>query len=417
MAKIFHASLCGLSNFKDQTLSHLDISKTQWLDINIEASTSYLLVPQNSNFRQEYDKWWKITDIMPVNSTCIRTHRDHFVLDFDEEILRKRLEDFCNLEISDLEIIERFKIHDTRDWKLNKNRKSFSQQKWEQYITTCLYRPFDWRAYCHHENVVEYPRHEIVKHLLQPEKFSLMWIRPLAPNYEFSVLAGNKIPHQCAIGNKNAGAGASYFAPLYIYSTTPAEIEMRIARKPNFSAEFLSKLEQNIGYIPTPEAIFYYIYAIFYCPTYRNRYAEFLKRDFPRIPITCNVELFHRLGELGEKLVSLHLMKSPALAQTSSHFIENGGKCIVNMVKYEDCKVFINKKKDGFMDVSEVVWNFQVGGYQVCKEWFKDRKGRTLSQDDIEHYQKIVIALGQSIKLMDKIDAAIPNWPMDAEYN
>ena len=69
------------------------------------------------------------------------------------------------------------------------------------------------------------------------------------------------------------------------------------------------------------------------------------------------------------------------------------------------------------MDVPEAVWNFHVGGYQVCQKWLKDRKGRTLSQADIEHYQKIVVALGQSIDLMAKIDEAIPNWPMDAEYN
>jgi hypothetical protein len=126
-----------------------------------------------------------------------------------------------------------------------------------------------------------------------------------------------------------------------------------------------------------------------------------------------------QLGELGEQLVNLHLMKSPILNQTSSPFINNGGGCIVDAghPKYENGKVVINKQKDGFMDVPEAVWNFQVGGYQVCQKWLKDRKGRTLSQDDIKHYQKIVVALGQSIDLMAKIDAAIPNWPIDAEYN
>jgi hypothetical protein len=87
------------------------------------------------------------------------------------------------------------------------------------------------------------------------------------------------------------------------------------------------------------------------------------------------------------------------------------------VLKYENGKVVINKQKDGFMDVPEAVWNFQVGGYQVCHKWLKDRKGRTLSQDDISHYQKIVVALEQSIKLMAEIDVAIPSWPIDAEYN
>jgi Type ISP C-terminal specificity domain len=155
----------------------------------------------------------------------------------------------------------------------------------------------------------------------------------------------------------------------------------------------------GLAYTPTPEAIFYYIYAIFHSPTYRSRYAEFLKIDFPRVPLTRNVNLFRQLGELGEQLVNLHLMKSPSLDETTSQFSNNGGGCIVDAghPKYENGKVVINKQKDGFMDVPEAVWNFHVGGYQVCQKWLKDRKGRTLSQDDIEHYQKIVVALGQSI--------------------
>ena len=117
--------------------------------------------------------------------------------------------------------------------------------------------------------------------------------------------------------------------------------------------------------------------------------------------------------------MNLHLMKSPILNKISSPFIDNGGGCIVDAghPKYESGKVVINKQKDGFMDVPEAVWNFHVGGYQVCQKWLKDRKGRTLSQADIGHYQKIVVVLGQSIDLMAKIDEAIPSWPLDAEYN
>jgi predicted helicase len=206
---------------------------------------------------------------------------------------------------------------------------------------------------------------------------------------------------------------------MITYPTTPGEIEMDITRKPNISPEFIAKLEQNLGYTPTPEAIFHYIYAILHSPEYRSRYAEFLKGDFPRVPLTRNVDLFRQLGELGEQLVNLHLMKSPTLDEITSQFSNKGGGCIVDAghPKYENGEVVINKQKDGFMDVPEAVWNFHVGGYQVCQKWLKDRKGRTLSQDDIEHYQKIVIALGQSIDLMAKIDAAIPNWPIDAEYN
>jgi predicted helicase len=221
--------------------------------------------------------------------------------------------------------------------------------------------------------------------------------------------------HLASVRTKEGGV----VLPLYLYPETEAERAMNLSRQPNFSQEFLKSITNHLGYIPTPEAIFFYLYAILHSPTYRSRYAEFLKGDFPRVPLTRDVDRFRQLGKLGEKLVNLHLMKSPILNQTSSPFINNGGGCIVDAghPKYENGKVVINKQKDGFMDVPEDVWNFHVGGYQVCQKWLKDRKGRTLSQDDIEHYQKIVVALEQSIDLMAKIDAAIPNWPIDTDYN
>ena len=262
---------------------------------------------------------------------------------------------------------------------------------------------------------MDYPRQELINHVADKDNLCLNIVRQTkADKWAHGLVSEHPTP-AVFVEMKD---GSSVF-PLYLYPTTPGEIEMGITRKPNIAPEFLTKLEQNLGYIPSPEDIFYYIYAIFHSPTYRSRYVEFLKGDFPRVPITRNVDLFRQLGKLGEQLVNLHLMKSPILNKTSSPFIDNGGGCIVDAghPKYESCKVVINKQKDGFMDVPEAVWNFHVGGYQVCQKWLKDRKGRALSQDDIEHYQKIVIALGQSIDLMAKIDEVIPSWPLDAEYN
>jgi predicted helicase len=418
MSKIFHASLQGLAAIKNQELLVSDISKTEWSDIDIEASSFYLLIPQDSIFRQEYERWWKITDIFPVNSAGVKTHRDHFALDFDQSALQSRISDFRDLSISDERIANLYELKDTRDWKINSCRLRLSTEPdWEKHFTKCLYRPFDFREYYHHSDVVEQPRKQVMQHMFAGDNVGLIIMRQIAGNNysHFGVTDRINSHGTFYLGNK----GQDYLCPLYLYPNTPAEIEMGVTRKANINSEFLAKLKHTLGYEPTPENIFRYIYAIFNSPTYRSRYFEFLKGDFPRVPMTRNVDLFRQLGELGEQLVNLHLMKSPILNQTSSPFINNGGGCIVDAghPKYENCKVVINKQKDGFMDVPEAVWNFHVGGYQVCHKWLKDRKGRTLSQDDIEHYQKIVIALGQSIELMAKIDAAIPNWPLDAEYN
>jgi predicted helicase len=421
MAKIFHSSLHGLSKIKDRVLLDSDIDTTEWSNINLEASDFYLLIPQgyDGNLREEYKQGWKITDIFSQNGDpapgLITTH-DEFAISRTKDEAIEKVEAFLN---TNTEVAARsiFKLCSTDQWQYERAKKELADRSWHKELKQILYRPFDLRWTIYNRNVTVHRRERVMNHMITGDNLGLSICRQTVGGFWQHSFVTNDITDDCYISNKTRER--TYLLPLYLYPNTLGEIEMGITRKPNIAPEFLTKLEQNFGYTPTPEAIFHYIYAIFHCPEYRSRYAEFLKGDFPRVPLTRNVDRFRQLGELGEKLVNLHLMKSPILNETSSPFIDNGGGCIVDAghPKYESGKVVINKQKDYFMDVPEDVWNFHVGGYQVCQKWLKDRKGRTLSQDDIRHYQKIVVALGQSIELMAKIDAAIPNWPLDAEYN
>jgi predicted helicase len=414
---VYHADLYGKRDLKYDWLGKHDLSNTKWQKVEPQ-SPFYLFVPQNNDLLLEYARYWKITDIFPANTMGFQTHRDHFAVDFDREELLARMQEMFNRDTSDRDYAEKYSLKDNRDWNLSEARKQLRTDKeWKSKLIDCSYRPFDNRS-CYFSNVsMDYTRREIINHVAHQENLCLLSSRQQATLGYRHCWVTQEPAESCVISTTSREGNQVF--PLYLYPTTPGEIEMGITRKPNIAPEFLAQLKQNLGYIPTPEDIFNYIYAIFHSPTYRSRYAEFLKGDFPRVPLTRNVDLFRQLGELGEQLVNLHLMKSPILNQTSSPFINNGGGCIVDAghPKYENGKVVINKQKDGFMDVPEAVWNFHVGGYQVCHKWLKDRKGRTLSQADIEHYQKIVVALGQSIDLMAKIDRAIPNWPLDAEYN
>ena len=184
--------------------------------------------------------------------------------------------------------------------------------------------------------------------------------------------------------------------PLYIYPHTQAEKAMGMIHRPNFSSQFIDTITSKLGYTPTPEAIFH-------SPTYRTRYVEFLKIDFPRVPLTSDDELFHQLANYGEELVSLHLMKSPQLDNLITKFVENDGNNLVDAAhpKYNQSAVIINKKGDKFTSVPEKVWNFYVSGYQVCQKWLKDRKGHTLSDEDIQHYQRIIVALKETIVIIE----------------
>ncbi len=173
-------------------------------------------------------------------------------------------------------------------------------------------------------------------------------------------------------------------------------------RQPNINPELFEELKNNFKKEVTPEEIFYYIYAVPYSNTYRTKYAEFLKIDFPRIPFTKDYKLFIQLGKLGKNLAELHLLKSKDLDKTISKFPQSGTNK-VEKLKYEDDKVWINKEQY-FSKVKEEVWKYQIGGYQVCDKWLKDRKERTLTLEEIQTYCKIVTALSKTIKLQVEID-------------
>jgi len=250
----------------------------------------------------------------------------------------------------------------------------------------------------------------------------------------------------------------NYFFPLWLY---PDDNSLAFPQgpRPNYRPEFLRQIaaclnlhQRDPAAVPhglTPEDIFQYAYTVFYSPEYRQRYAEFLKIDFPRVPLTSSLDLFRALAKLGGELVALHLMESPKLEKPITEWRGATPSAEVEKVSYVEAAssrlntrqdaaptaastdgssqntrqdaastngaVFIDKAQtQGFHGVPENVWNFHIGGYQVCEKWLKDRKGRRLSADDIAHYQKIVVALNETIRLMAEIDKVIEahgGWP------
>jgi len=431
-AKVFHADLWGLREGKYKYLAEADVKTVEWEAIE-PTSPFYLFIPQDTSLKPEYDQGWKITDIMPLNSTGVKTHRDHFVLDFDLSSLIKRIEDFRNLSISDEEVTQTYKLADTRDWKLHERRESLSKNTdWRSYFTQCLYRPFDLRAYYHHEDVVELPRQEVMHHMLSGKNLGLSTTRSIEieRGWEHVFCTSNVIQHHMVSLKE-----VNYLFPLYLY---PESGEQN-GRTPNLSPSFIEELCKKLGmefnhspqpiqkgngnlFAPqmppgiTPEDVFYYIYAVLHSPTYRTRYADFLKIDFPRIPLTSDLKLFKALAAKGKELVKLHIMESDKLDPVRSNVRLEPHKELQNevvKVSYDDRhkRVYINKFQY-FEKVESAVWEFHVGGYQVCEKWLKDRKGRQLNYDDITHYQKIILALRETIRLMGEIDKAITAWPI-----
>lgn len=404
MTQIYHAHLYGTRDSKYDWLQNHDVLSTNWQEIKPQAPF-YLLVPQNTDLLGEYEQGWKITHVMPVNVLGFQSHRDHFAIDFDQDNLKNRIAAMRDRTMSDDEYADRYGIKDF-EW-LKIARQGISQNvQWENDLISCSYRPFDNRP-CYFSNVImDRPRRELLDHVAGRENFCLNTLRQTkADSWKHSIVSDCPAPAVYV----EVKDGSNIF-PLYLY---PDRNEITQERRANFSSEFLKDLATKLSDTPTPEAIFYYIYAVFHSPTYRRRYAEFLKIDFPRVPLTRNLALFQQLAVYGEELVALHLMKSPQLDTLITQF-DGGNDPVVDAghPKYVKGKVVINKKGDGFNGIPEEVWNFYVGGYQVCQKWLKDRKGRTLSPEDITHYQRIVVALQETIRLMQQIDEAIPGWPI-----
>jgi len=212
---------------------------------------------------------------------------------------------------------------------------------------------------------------------------------------------------------------STYAFPLYLYSEDGTKV-------PNLNNEILGQIEKTVGKTE-PEEILDYIYAVLHSPSYRKKYKEFLKIDLPRVPYPKDKNTFNKLVKFGTELRQLHLLESPKVKQFITTF-PNLGSDIVEKVIYkpiavEDGNENVNQNLRGFGNlgglrkgnvwingdqyfgsVPEIAWNFYIGGYQPAQKWLKDRKNRTLTNNDIEHYQKIIVALSETIRIMNEID-------------
>ncbi len=411
---IFHSELWGLRENKYNWLLSNEVNSTIWKSIS-SSSPNYFLIPQNIDLLVEYEEGWKINEAMSVNSVGLYTARDDLVIQWSKKDIEEVLVDFAFLS----EEVARTKYDlgaDSRDWKVSLAQDDVRKTNLDtSKIREISYRPFDTRFTYYTGNsrgLICMPRPEVMRHLLVSNNPAICFIRRSREQVVSNFWVAESLVDKTILSS----ADNANSAPLYLYpdSDNSQGALLTEERRANFSQKFLNKFLEKLNYIPSPEAIFCYIYAVFYSPTYRSRYSEFLKIDFLRIPLTSDDNLFRQLSTYGEYLADLHLMKDSKLDTPITQF-----ECNFNPVvdaghpKYLNGKVIINKKGDGFTGVPEEVWNFYVGGYQVCQKWLKDRKGRTLSPEDITHYQRIIVALQETIRLMQQIDAAIPGWPLE----
>lgn len=433
LATVYHADLWGMREVyenkelvggKYHWLAENDISSTDWKILNPEFEF-YLFQPQNINLKSEYENFTKITDILLVNSLGVATARDNLTIQFNQNEIWETINKFIDLLPEDARSY--FDLgKDAKDWSINLAQKDIKNSGLSKsQVFPIMYRPFDQRFTYYTGNSSGFhcrPRSEVMNHIIKGENLALATLRRPRNEIVDNFFVSDKITDKCIISSLD---NASIF-PLYLYPTnTPTLFDSTPTnapgeRKPNLSPEFITGFSQKLDleFISDgkgdktktfgPEDIFNYIYAIFHAPIYRQRYAEFLKIDFPRVPLTANAALFWELVIKGDKLVKYHLMKETG-TEISTYPIP--GSDMVEQVKYHENhqQIWINAEQY-FDQVPQQIWNFYIGGYQVCQKWLKDRKGRQLNFDDISHYQNIISIISETIKIMENIDQIIDKY-------
>lgn len=424
-ATVDHFELWGLRVGKYKWLDDHGGRTTAWARL-VPVSPYRFFIPRNQGTFAEYQNFFPLEKVVRDRTVGMITARDALTIQFTRNEIVQAVRRFSTLSVE--EARAEFELgKDARDWSVERAQEDLRNHKLsEKCLRKVLYRPFDVRHTFYtgtSRGFIGQPQKRIMAHLDGKKNWALCisrFNRQKSLGYFFTTRTLTDFHLLDTV------ADSMTVFPLYLSAKASNQHELSLGGEdlPNLTCEFVDKLcarlrvsKSSASGLPvglTPEEIFHYAYAVFHSPRYRGRYAESLKIDFPRLPLTGHLDLFHALARLGGELTALHLLESPRLDRLIAEFI-GARNPEVEKVTWSRDTVWVDKAQTiGFRGVCESVWNFHIGGYQVCEKWLKDRKGRTLSKDDILHYHRIVVAISETIRLMAEIDRVVDQhggWP------
>ncbi len=398
LAQVFHGDLWGEreEKFKALDTGSLDSELFQKLE---PRAPDYLFIAQDYKLLKEYEKGFKINDFMPKNSVGIVTGGDSFLIAKNTKCLRDRLNDFIKTDKNETDIQKDYELGEKYAKRLFNNKAKLKIN--EEHFIPIDYRLFDIKATYFDDLLIERSRKNIMRHFLKEGNFGLITQRITSHEGAWTdIFMTNKIIDVHITGSQTSTL------PLYLDSDdNPESKHVNMDKTIRKAIEDVAT-DSKHG-TPDEVQIFDYIYGILHAPKYRERYSEFLKSDFPRIPYPKTPDEFWHLSSVGTKLRNLHLMKGD-IDPTNYKFEAIGkSKNTVERLRFVSNKVFINDHKY-FDNVPESAWDFHIGGYQPARKWLKDRKGQTLETNDITHYQKIIAVLVQTEQTMQTIKWSRP---------
>lgn len=393
LADVYQSDLYGK---RDKKFSHLEkntIKSIKWNKVS-PSKPNYPWIIRDEKKMDNYLKGFSVEDIFHVSSVGVVTSRDSFVIDTNKKMLANRIQEFLHCQTPQ-EAKTKFNLKEKTKWKIEKALKHEFNEK---NIIPFSYRPFDTRFIYYSDDFIERSRKEVMQHFLNNKNIGLVYRRAVHKDIYGLTFVINK-----TIRADNYGDFSSLpkMAPLWLY-------DEQKNKSSNLKQKIVEKIEKSVGKI-SHENIINYIYAILYSSKYRKKYKEFLKTNFPRIAYPKNKQQFEKLAGFGSQLCHLHLMKSLKLNKFITTFPKMGSDLVEQTPRYKNSNVYINDTQY-FGNVPEVAWNFYIGGYQPAQKWLKDRKGRSLTGEEIDHYQRIIVSLIETDKIMEKIDNVIELW-------
>jgi predicted helicase len=414
LGKVFHFDLYGKREMKYDFLSENALQNIDFLELKPEKPYLFF-VPKSTIGSANYDKGFKVDEIFSNNNVGFVTAIDGFNISMSINESKSKINDILNLD----ENAWRLKYNRTKDaqsWQY-KWAKTDAEKHKDFDFQVVNYRPFDnrWTLYTGNSGgLYARPSLQIMKQFLKRNNIGLALCKQFktGDNY-YHAFISNRIFESSYVSNRTSEITSTF--PLYLYPETNGQqtIGQGSERTPNLNIEIVNQIADKLGLTFTNEKetsndtfapidILDYIYAVLHSPTYREKYKEFLKIDFPRVPYPKDKDTFWQLVKLGGQIREIHLLESPSVENYITQYPIDGDNVVVK-TKYENGKVYINDTQY-FDNVPQTAWNFFIGGYQPAQKWLKDRKDRKLEFDDILHYQKIIVALTETDRLMKEID-------------
>jgi predicted helicase len=427
LAIVNHFDLFGKRQHKYDFLISRSINSISWKILE-NSHPDYFLVNKDNALKNEYDKGFPVDALLTVNGVGICSKRDAVAFQMNKDALKKILEDFLSLD--ELNLKTKYLLHDSQDAKVIDAINCIREYgNFEQNVRLALYRPFDnrWTYYTNKSHgFIARPAYFVQKHFLSNlPNYGLCFVKSGRNADNQNYFISNKIVTKDVISSLDS---INVF-PLYLYPENSSQTTInQTERTPNLNAAIVQQIATQLGlsFVPEKETggnvcqanseevrpeyrqtfapldILDYIYAVLHSPAYRETYKEFLKIDFPRVPYPKDAQTFWALVVLGSQLRQIHLLESPVVEKYVTQYPMDGDN-VVRKIRYEAGNVYINETQY-FANVPPAAWEFYIGGYQPAQKWLKDRKDRELGFEDILHYQKIIVALVETDRLMKEID-------------